>query len=262
MVVDAASANGSNGTITVRGGHGYVISTDPDGTANLVVATSETNQQAGTAGGPTGWADDDFLFRAGDMVSSTNNSEKGIRSFQSWIRLTNPTNTTEYNSVVIGKDTRLSGIKVAAGDVAAMGILDRIQLICSEMATASSASPKYASLGPRTFVQAMREAQTYGTFQFGEDPMLGVKKDYFTLPTAAGNIKVICNPHQQESDIWMLSPEHMMIYHYSEELPHLRDEDGIMFLRDGEGYEVQFTAFTCVTVDGRPDQFGRVASGN
>jgi len=164
--------------------------------------------------------------------------------------------------VTIGKDTRLSGIKVAAADADGMGILDRIQLICTEMASASGASPGYASLAPRSYAQAMGEAQSYGRFTFGEDPMLGIKKDYFTIPTAAGMVKVICNPHQLEADIWMLSPEHLKIYHYSDGMPHLRDEDGNMFLRDGENYEVQFTFFNCVTVDGRPDKFGRIASGN
>lgn len=257
MVVDAASADGSNGTITVRAGHGFVIATDPDGSANVQVSTTE----GGAAGQPSGWTDGDFLFRAGDMVSSIDNSAKGIRSLQAWIRLTNPSAATTFNGVTIGKDTRLSGIKVSAADANSLSILDRVQLICTEMASASGASPDYVSMAPRTYAQAMAEAQTYGRFQLGEDPKLGIKKDFFSIFTAAGMVKVICNPHQLEADIWVLTSDHICIYNYSG-LPHLRDEDGVMFLRSGEGYEVQFTAFTNVTVDGRPDKFGRIASGN
>lgn len=262
QVVDAASADGSNGTITVRAGHGYIIAADPDSaTAMLTVATSEANQQAGTTGIPSGWANNDYLFRAGDMVSSTDNSQAGIRSLQSWIRLTTPAAGTTFNGVDIGKDARLSGIKVAAADVAGLGILDKIQLLCTEMASASGATPDYASLAPRTYAQAMGEAQSFGRFQLGEDPKLGIRKDYFTVFTAAGAVKVMCNPHQLESDIFVLTSSQMMIYHYNG-LPKLRDDDGVMFLRNGENYEIQFYAFCCNTVNGRPDRFGRCDSGN
>lgn len=269
MVLDAASGDGSAGGNTVRsagngGLFGYVIAVSPDGDTNgtqLSIATSEALQQAGTNGTPGGWANADFLFRAGDVTVAAN--PEGVRSLQNWVRLTNPAPGTLQSALDISRDQRLSGIKVAAADVAGMGFFDRVQILATEMAAASGATPDYVSAGPRTYAQAMGEAQAFGRFVLGNDPKLGIRNDYFTVATAAGILKVICNPHQLEADIWILSSEHMMIYSPTgSELPVLRQEDGNVFLRTGENYEVQFYAFSSATVDGRPDKFGRVASGN
>lgn len=264
MVLAAASADGSAGGNTVRAGNGFVINSAPDGisgTTQVTVATTEALQIAGTAGQPTGWADGDFLFRAGDVTVAANG--EGVRSLQTWARLTNPAPGTLVSGLDVSRDQRLSGIKVAAADVAGMGFFDRVQILATEMAAASGATPDYVSAGPRTYAQAMGEAQAFGRFQLGNDPKLGIRNDYFTVATAAGILKVICNPHQLEADIWILSSEHMMLYSPTgSELPVLRQEDGNVFLRTGENYEVQFYAFSSFTVDGRPDKFGRVASGN
>ncbi len=263
MVLDAATADGSAGGNTVRGTNGFVIAASPDGDTNgtqLSIATSEANQIAGTNGTPAGWANADFLFRAGD-VTTASNADNQIRSLQAWVRLTNPAPGTTFQSVDVSRDQRLSGIKIAAADVLGLSILDRIQLLAAEAAEASSATPDYCSLAPRTYTQVLNEAQSFGWFQLGSDPNLGIKNGYFTVHTAAGDVKVICNSHQLEADIWLLSSEHMMIYNMNG-FPKLRDDDGVMFLRSGENYEIQFYAFTSVTVDGRPDQFARCGSGN
>lgn len=264
MVLSAASADGSSAVITLRTGTGFVIAASPDGDTNgtqLSIATTEALQTAGTNGTPSGWANGDFLFRIGDAIDSTDNSNGQIRSLQAWSRLTNPAPGTLFGTVDVSRDQRLSGIKVAAADVAGFSILDRIQLIASEMAQASSAMPDYASLGPRSYSQAMNEAQSFGRFELGNDPKLGIRTGFFTLFTAAGEVRVICNPHQLEADIFMLTSKHLKIYNMNG-FPKLRDSDGNMFLRQGENNEIQFYAFTSVTVDGRPDQFGRVPSGN
>lgn len=264
MVLAFATGDGSAGSNTVRVANAFVIAASPDGDTNgtqLSLADTEANQIAGTNAAINLVANGDFIFRAGDVTVAAN--PEGVRSMQAWCKLTNPAPGTVQSAVDVSRDQRLSGIKVAAADVAGMGITDRIQILCTEMSAASGATPDYVSLAPRTYAQAMSEAQSFGRFTLGEDPKLGIRNGFFTIATAAGIVKVICNPHQLEADIWALSSEHMMVYSPTgSELPCLRQEDGNVFLRSGENYEVQFYAFSSPTVDGRPDQFGRVPSGN
>lgn len=262
MVIVAALADGSAGGNTVRE-LGFVIASSPDGDTNgtqLSIAASEAGQIAGANANPGTWATGDFIFRAGD-VTVASNADLQIRSLQAWIKLTNPAPGTTFNAVDVSRDQRLTGIKVAAADVVSMSVLDRVQLLATEMVAASSAAPSVISVGPRTYAQAMGEAQSFGRYQNGEDPKMGIRKDYFTVYTAAGALKMVMNPHQLEADIFILSPEHIMIYNMNG-FPKLRDSDGNYFLRSGENNEIQFYAFTSVTVDGRPDRFGRCPSGN
>lgn len=262
MILQAASADGSSSTVTARSGLGYVISVQPDGhadTSQVKVATSETLRVAGTPGGPTGWVDNDFLFRNGDVASSTDLSDKQIRSLQGWITLTPAEDT--YNGVTRTQDARLSGNRLVAATTNGLSITDRCLLLVSECNSASSAEDiDYIALGPRTFQQLLDEARTYGRLEMGKTK-LGISA--VMLQTVIGEVAVIGDSHVRESDIWALTSDGLRIYN-SDGFPALDVLGGGQILKSesSAGYFIRFHAFTCVTVNGRPWDFGRCDSGN
>lgn len=262
MIVQAASGDGT-GSVTVRAGLGFVVSVFPDtdgSGAQLYIATSEANQISGTLGLPSGWANNDFLFRNGD-VSATTISDSQIRSVQSWITLVAANDT--FNGVARSQDARYSGIRVAATDTNGLSITDRMQLLATELkAQAGASEVDYFFLGPRTWQQAASEAQSYGRFELGGDPKLGIPYG-FTLMTCIGPIKVASDAHCLEADIWAVTSKNLKIYNY-DGFPGLDTGDGVELLRQGAnaGYEIRYHAFNCVTVNAAPWTFGRCASGN
>lgn len=264
MIVQAASGDGT-GAVTVRAGQGFIISVFPDtdgSGAHLYVATTEAFQIAGTPGLPGGWTNNDFLFRNGD-VSAATISDQQIRSLQSWIPLTADVGGVAFNGVFRNQDARYSGVHIAAADLAGLSITDRMQLLATELkAQAGASDVDYMFLGPRTWQQAASEAQSYGRYDLGGDPKLGVPYG-FTLMTCIGPIKVASDAHCLESDIWAVTSKNFKIYNY-DGFPGLDTGDGVELLRQGAaaGYEIRYHAFNCVTVNAVPWFFGRCSSGN
>ena len=262
MILQAAAADGSS-TTTPRAGLGYVISVQPDGhadTSQVKVATTEALRQAGTPGGPTGWVDGDFLFRNGDIAAATDLSDRQIRSLQGWITLTPAEDT--YNGVIRTQDARLSGNRLIAATTAGMSITDRCLLLVSECNSASGAEDiDYIALGPRTYQQLLDEARTYGRLEMGMNEKLGVGG--VKLQTVVGEVLVVSDSHVKESDIWALTSESLRIYN-SDGFPALDVVGGGQILKSegSAGYFIRFHAFSSVTVNGRPWDFGRCGSGN
>lgn len=262
MVLQAASADGANSTITARTGLGFVFGVSPDGfadTSQVRVAADEAGRVAGTAALPSGWANADFLFRNGDVASNTDLSDKQIRSLQGWVTLATAEDT--YNAVPRSQDARLSGNRLAATTVAGLSITDRCLLLISECNSASSAEDiDYIALGPRTFQQLLDEARTYGRLEMGKTK-LGISA--VMLQTVIGEVAVIGDSHVRESDIWALTSDGLRIYN-SDGFPALDVLGGGQILKSesSAGYFIRFHAFTSVTVNGRPWDFGRCDSGN
>src|SRR5688572_5649199 len=130
MILQAADGTGNGAPSNVRAGLGYVYAVFPDGdsdTTQVRVATSEANALAGTVGLPSGWANNDYLFRNGDIAASTDLSDVQIRSLQAWVTLSAANDT--FNGVNRGQDARLSGIRIASTDVVGMNVLDRMTLL-------------------------------------------------------------------------------------------------------------------------------------
>ncbi len=265
MIVQAADSSGNGVPTTVRAGLGFIIAVYPNGdtdTTQVRVATSAALRIAGTIGLPSGWANNDFLFRNGDIAAAIDLSDVQIRSIQSWVRLTAATSGTVYNGVDVGQDERLTGIRISTGDLAGMGILDRCFLLLTELRAQSGAMDvDYIILGPRTWQQGMDEARTYGKFEFGKDPRLGVSA--LTILGATGECKIICDPYVAESDIWAVTSSNMKMYHY-DGVPALDEGDGNELLRQtsAAAYAVRYHCFNCTTVNGKPWTFGRISSGN
>lgn len=263
MILMAADGTGNGAPSNVRSGLGYVIAINPDGfadTSQLKVATSEANRVAGTAGNPGGdWADNDYLFRNGDVAASTDLSDSQIRSLQGWITLAAAEDT--YNGVTRSQDSRLSGNRLAALTVSGLSITDRCLLLVSECNSASSAEDiDYIALGPRTYQQLLDEARTYGRLEMGKTK-LGISA--VMLQTVIGEVAVIGDSHVRESDIWAITSDSLRIYN-SDGFPALDVLGGGQILKSegSAGYFIRFHAFTSLTVNGRPWDFGRCDSGN
>lgn len=268
MILQAADGTGNGAPSNVRSGLGYVFRVAPDadiaGTsttgAHVFVATSEALATAGTSGGPTGWVDNDYLFRNGDVAASTDLSDSQIRSFQAWITLAAAADT--YNSVVRSADGRYSGFRLTATAVAGMSVLDRVQLLATVgRSTCGAQEATLCVVGPRTWQQLAQEAQSFGSATFTKNLKIGV--EMLTIMTCNGPCQVMNEPHCLESDIWLFSPKTLKIYNY-DGFPALDEGDGNEILRQASsaGYEVRWHAFTSVTVSGKPHHNGRCDSGN
>lgn len=263
LICQAAAADGSSSSITARAGLGYIFGVFVDGDSNgahIHVATSEANATAETPGIPSEWVNNDYLFRNGDIASSTDLSDAQIRSFQAWVTLS--ASTSEYNGVNRARDSRLSGFRLSSNTVSGMSILDRMQLLATTGRSQCGATQaKLFVVGPQTWQQLAQEVQSYGTLQFTQNMKIGV--ELMTIMTANGPAQVLNSPACQESDIWLFTQSTLKIYHY-DGFPGLDDVDGNQILRQASaaGYEIRWHTFSCATVSGRPHFNGRCPSGN
>lgn len=263
QILQAATGTGNGTPGTVRAGLGYVFRVTPDGDvtgtsttgAHIWVATSSGST---TSGGPSGWADSDYLFRYGDVLAATDLSDKQIRSLQSWVTLTASTGT--YLGVDRGIHAGASGFRVAAADVVGLSIKERCELLVNVGRSEYGANEvDTIVMGPRTWMQLSQEIQDFGWTTFGSKMEIGAGE--LVIITANGAIRVINEPHCMESDIWALTLPLLKIYNYNG-FPGPRDEDGLKMLRSGKNYEVQWQAFNSFTVGGQPQMHGRCSSGN
>jgi len=262
MILQAAAADGSS-TTSPRTGLGYVynvfVDGDSDGT-HIRVADSEANATAGTVGLPSGWANSDFLFRNGDIATSTDLSDAAIRSFQSWITLAASSGT--YAGLNRAQDSRLSGFRLSATAVSGMSVLDRMQYLATTgRAQCTATDALLFVVGPMTWQQLAQEAQSYNTLQFSKNTKIGV--ELLTVMTCNGPAQVLNSPACVESDLWLFTQSTLKIYTF-DGFPALDEGDGNELLRrdSDSGYQIRWHAFNNVTVNGKPHLNGRCPSGN
>ncbi len=263
MIVQAATTAASSAPTTVRSGLGYVYSVTPDADVSGTSATGahiwvSTTSGSTTSGGPTGWADNDFLFRYGDITANVDLSDKQVRSLQGWITLA--ASSATYLGVTRSVHAGASGFRVAAADVAGLSVKERCELLVN-VGRAEYGANEVDTLvmGPRTWMQLSQEVQDFGWTQFGKVMEIGAGE--IVIITANGLVRVLNEPHCKEADIWAFTLPLVRIYNYNG-FPGPRDEDGLKMLRTGRNYEVQWQAFNSVTVGGQPQMHGRCNSGN
>lgn len=263
MIVQASDSTGNGAPSNVRSGLGYIFKVFVDGDSNgahIHVATSEANAEAVTPGIPTGWVNNDYLFRNGDIQAATDLSDAQIRSFQAWNTLAAANDT--FNGVVRGQDSRLSGFRLSSTAVAGMSVLDRMLLLATTGRSQCGATQALLFVvGPNTWAQLAQEMQSYGQTTFVENQKIGIKM--MQVMTCNGLAQVLNSPSCLESDIWLFTESNLKIYNY-DGFPALDDEDGNEILRQtsAAAYTARWHAFTCVTVNGKPHLNGRCPSGN
>jgi hypothetical protein len=260
MILQAADSTGNGVPANVRAGLGYVKTVSPDNDTGLGHVEVSATSFSGATATPSGWANNDYLFRNGDIATGLDLSDKQIRSYQAWLTLTAATDT--YNGVNRAQHAGLSGFRVPAGDLVGLSILDRIQLLCTTgNANYGANSVDVVGLGPKTWQQLANESQSYATLSFAEDLKLGVT--YLKLMCSHGTVKIVMDPNVQESDIWAFTISKLKIYN-ADGFPALDDIDGNEILRQNAAaqYEIRYHTFCCPTVGGQPWMHGRCSSGN
>ncbi len=263
QILQAADGTGNGAPSNIRSGLGYVYSVTPDADVSGTSATGAhvwvaTASGGTTSGGPTGWADNDYLFRYGDVLAATDLSDRTIRSLQGWITLT--ASTATYLGVNRQLHAGASGFRVAAGDVVGLSVKERIELLVNVGRAEYGANEvDTIVVGPRTWMQLSQEVQDFGWAAFGNKMEVGTGE--IGVITANGLVRVLNEPHCKEADIWALTMPLLKIYNYNG-FPGPRDEDGLKMLRNGKNYEVQWQAFNSFTVGGQPQMHGRCSSGN
>lgn len=263
-IIQASSGTGV-GAQTVRAGLGYVSQAVPNADVtggsttgwHLKIATSLALAQAGTAGQPTGWVDNDYLFPNGDVLNGSDLSDGQIRSLQGFIPLSNDT-ATYLNCARTAPGA--NGFRLTATQVAGMSLRDRIQALVTEGYSHFGANNlDIIGVGPRTWQALSNELQD-NAYQLQTETLVGGAVA-LKIMTCAGPVKVIADPHVKESDIWALTSKMLKIYNWTG-FPGPVDQDGLkMRERDtGAVWEARFEAYNCLSVTGMPHHFGRCPS--
>jgi hypothetical protein len=243
MILQAADGTGVGAPTNVRAALGYVIAVDMSNSGGLGHVTLSATS-GGSLGLPASWANNDYLFRNGD-VGAIDLQDKQIRSLQSWITLATATDT--FAGVNRSQHGALSGFRCSTNDVAGLSITEKIQLLVATGNSQYGSMPDTIVLGPFTYQQLCSEAQTYGTMAFGKDATIGVS--YVTVMTVAGEVKVVSDAHCLEADIWAFTMNKVVLANASG-WPGLSDADSNQLLRSATeaAYEIRYECFSNVHV--------------
>lgn len=254
QILQAADGDGDGAPSNLRSGLGYVTGTDPDSTTNMVTIATASD---GSTGIPSGWANDDYIFRYGD-VGATDLSDKQILSLQRWNTLTAPSGA--FNGVTRTGLRGSGGFRLSASDVAGLSIKERIELLVAEGQQYGAMEVDLITLGNRGWMQLSQEIQDTGWQNFGK--VMEVGAGSLVVMTPGGPVEVINDVHQAESDIFAWTSDSLFIYTYNG-FPGPVDEDGLKLLRKATSmdYEIRWQAFNAVTVGGQPNYHGRCSSG-
>jgi len=267
LQVQAAAADGSSST-TPRAGVGFVALTVPGADVaggsttgwHVMFSTSYADATASTPvpGLPSGWQNNDYLFRLGDVASGQNLSDKEVRSLQGFITLNR--NTSTYLGAS-RKQAGMDGFRLSAAAVAGLSIKERIQkLITVGRKQFNANKVDTIGLGPDTWHELQQDVLDTGWQNFGKvmDHGAGTIK----LHTANGEVDVVSDPFVSAADIWALSMSKLKLYTYNG-FPGPFDEDGLKMLRKSNSpdYEIRWQSFNCLSVGGSPWHFGRTVSG-
>lgn len=126
LVVSAANGNTSTDTLIGSCGVGYVIAVNPNAGTFTVSATS-----GGSAGTPANWTGTMYAFIDGDFGGS--GATRILNGLGAWLPLSDPSATAFEGVVRTTSVTALSGVRLAAADVAGLGIEQRLKKLVTRM---------------------------------------------------------------------------------------------------------------------------------
>lgn len=252
------SATTKGGTTLNSGGTLTVSSVD---ISNGIIRLSETIADA-TYVAAESLADDPatvYIFRAGDYITGT---DPGVimTGLGDWNPSTAVVGSTDnFHNVDRGQDERFSGNRLTASEALGLSIKEKIERLVNKMRNTSGAmDTDYVSCHGDAWMELSQDVQQYGWLSFGK--VLEVGAGEIAVMTPNGVVKVLNEPHMPRADLRVLTSKSMKMYHYNG-FPGMPDEDGLKLLRDGADYSVQYEAYTCFTVNGRPHDFGVAPSG-
>jgi hypothetical protein len=251
------SATTKGGTTLNSGGTNTVASVD---VSNGIIYLSETVGDT-TYDAAEALADNPatvYIFRAGDYITGTDTSVI-VTGLGDWNPLTAIVGTTDnFHNVNRGQHEHLSGHRLTAAESNGRTIKERIELLVNKMRNAGSMDTDYVAVQGDPWMELSQDIQQYGWLDFGK--VLEIGAGEIAIMTPNGVVKVMNEPHMPRTDIRVLTSKSMKMYNYNG-FPGMPDEDGLKLLRDGADYSVQYEAYTCFTVNGRPHDFGIANSG-
>lgn len=243
-----ASANDGSDTghaLLGSGSIGFVIEVNRDGSTPTVTVSAT---DGGVAGTPASWTGTMFIFRVGEFKGCIDrgpnpaSSTLVIDSIQSWLPATADTGT--FKGVDRSLDTRLSGVRQTATDVAALNIEETLE----ELATKGRSrfgwkGAKKIFVHTTRFKELSRSLETRrlrggDTSNYKSSMASGGGKEayasfsYNTIELMAqGGAYTICDePHMPQDLAIAMSPEDWEIRCY-EEFPSVLDKDSNEILR-------------------------------
>lgn len=200
-----------------------------------------------------------YIFRAGDYVTGT---DPGVimTGLGDWNPLTATVGSADsFHNVDRGQDERLSGCRLVAAESQGLSVKERIERLVNKMRnTAGAMDTDFVATHGDVWMELSHDIQSFGWNTFGKVMEVGAGE--LVVMTPNGPIKVVNEPHMNRTDIRVGTSKSLKMYHYNG-FPGMPDEDGLKLLRDGKDYAIQYEAYTCLTVNGRPWDFGVANSG-
>lgn len=211
-----------------------------------------------------GLADDPatvFVFRAGDYITGTDTGIQ-IRPLGFWNPATAVVGgTLTRANVNVAQHELLQGCRLTAAQVAGKSIKERIELLINTMRnTAGAYDTDYVLLHGNAWLALNQDIQSFGWTNFGATMQIGAGE--LAIQTANGLIKIVNEPHMPIGDIRAITSKDWKVYNY-DGFPGYSQEEGLKMVKSANSpdYEVRYQAFTCVTVNGKPQNFGYCPSG-
>lgn len=252
----------ASGGVLIAGGTGTLKVTAVDITNGIITFT-------GTVGDALYLAVEDaadtpatiFVFRAGDYITGT---DKGIqiRPLGFWNPAVAIVGTADVqNNVDRGQHELLSGCRLVAAQVLGKSIKERIELLINTMRnTAGAMETDHVFLHGNAWLALNQDIQSFGWLNFGQTMQIGAGE--LAIMTANGVVKIINEPHCPIGDIRAVTSKDWKVYNY-DGFPGYAQEEGLKMVKaaNSPDYEVRYQSFTCVTVNGKPWNFGYCPSG-
>jgi hypothetical protein len=201
------------------GSVGHVINISRSATTKTITVSPTPEGAAGT---PAGWTGTMYFFRRGEMGGGVdrgadNNSRFVIDSVQAWVPETEPSDT--YKNVDRSRDSRLSGCRQLAADVATMTIEEVFESLYDLGRTLYGWKGKKKFFVHTTrFRQLTRSLENRrlrggGSFEKGErkgggsEDYASFSYAYVSLTTQEGSYEIIDDPHMPADYALCMDPD-------------------------------------------------------
>jgi len=226
MTVVASSADGSGGSDALRTGSTTVASVQPDdGTVTLTSAAAITS-----------FADNDYLFRAGDFFGNVGAGI--IKGVQAYITATNSPGTL-FGMTRTSNATRLAGCRVTATDLTGQNIEQRIKTLGAYMGgryKAKIGTDGY--LNPEDWQTLEILLNSRGIRSLDDDR---TKFGFRVLEVVMGgqNVRIYADRAAPKGTFFVLRNENWKLWS-AMELIHVAQADGLTLLRKGTTNDYEY----------------------
>lgn len=242
MMLQASANDGTSTSHTLLGSGsiGYVWKVNYN-TGVFTVATSTANATAGTAGTPSSWTGTMYAFRSSDFGGDTTPNFI-CDTFGSWCPAADPTETS-FRGVDRRVDVvRRAGVRLVAGDVAGLGIEDRIKMLLTKMGSVGRPA-KRVLIHDTQWLALANSYEARG--QRPVDGKVGTGSySSLKMATARGTVDIYGSPHMPVTSCYAYDPAAIK-FKTVDGFPKVLNGDGLQMLRlaTADTYEFRLVAY-------------------